>query len=171
MKDFESLQDSILEKKPKENMNPSSKLVKRLYRNSSLNRFNPNASLLSSNPHRESEHSFLNSSTGNQLVASISLKKFQKNNVSERSLEISQGKILITQHHENSQFKTFDSIPKKKLFKKLDKLDNTSTSKILPDVNFSNHVGSNRFSNLELRSIRIEASQEGITLFKIGKEK
>ena len=91
----------------KENNYPPSKLVKRLYRNNSLNRINANLSLLSSFPCRDSETSTMNKSNGNQLVASISLKKFKKNNISERSLEISNGKILITQHHDSCQFRNF----------------------------------------------------------------
>ena len=122
---------------------PPSKLVKRLYRNNSLNRINANLSLLSSFPCRDSEASTINRSNGNQLVASISLKKFKKSNISERSLEISNGKILITQHHENSQFRNFELLPKKKMFKKLEKLETPSTNKILPDVRLLTYLGFN----------------------------
>lgn len=100
------------------------KLANRLFRNSSLNHFNPNVSMLSSSAH---EASFLNTSASNsQLVASISLRKFKNKTDNEPYLSICNGKVLINTTNSPKE-------SKKQLFKKLDKLQHDSYTRILPD--------------------------------------
>lgn len=120
------------------NLPANSKLAKRLYRNSSLNRITPHTSLLASSPIRDSDCSILNRSGNSQLIASISLKKQKRDNDSERYLQFDKGKILVNQHH--SYFESFHSLKhsnkkmNRKMFQKLEKLNHSPDNKILPDV-------------------------------------
>ena len=105
------------------------KLANRLYKNASLNRINPNLSMLGSSQ-ADFDSSTLNKSNSNShLIASISLKKLRKSSDNMKHMEISNGKILICDNSMNH-----NRSPKlRKMFKKLDKID-SSTNKILPDV-------------------------------------
>ena len=135
-----------------------SKLAKRLYKNNSLSKLNPNVSMLTSSPSDFDVSGLNKSQSNNQLIASISLKKLRKSSAESKFLEISNGKILI---NDRSTIKQSFSQHRKKLFKKLDKIDN-SNNKILPDVNTILMPGSYRLPYRVRWSVRLfQKSKQG----------